>query len=87
LEYQQAESFQDGAVTLGASLGAAIATSGQSLAVQLLATGTVGLGAIVATYPDAGDFPFSEGDVVTYTIEACNDGQGGMDVDVGVSIG
>lgn len=87
LEHQQAEALIDGGLALGAALGAAVATSGQLVVVQLLAGGTVGLGTIVATYPDAGDFPFSAGDVVTYEIEACNDGAGGMDVTGSVTIG
>ncbi len=41
---------------------------------------------MAATYPDMGDFPFTAGDTITYTMNACNDGEGGMDVDISMTI-
>ena len=97
LEYQQNRAAVSGALTLGATIGAAIATRGGSALSRLLgaqsdvatvsASGAVGLGTILATYPDAGDFPFTAGDVVTYTITVCNDGAGGADADLDITIG
>lgn len=86
LAAMQNEHFVNSLISTGAALGAAYLTSGASLTTQLLATGTIGLGSLIAGMPDASSFQFDENDVLEYTLEACNNANGGVDSTLSLTI-
>lgn len=78
--------FASGTMALSAGVAAAYFTAGTSLVVQLASAGTVGLGSMVATFPTPEDTPFAAGQTITYSLTACNNDNGRIDADFGLTI-